>query len=292
MHPLISRDSSDEPTLPMTLDDAEDETTFRRASRVFEAAGVTHPGRVRTNNEDAYCVRPELGFCAVADGLGGHAGGEVASNMAVGNVHRFLEDVAHRRAKLACSGNGGEVIVSPAFELDTLGELLTVAVQYANRLVFEAAAETEHLNGMATTFAGLLINQGRAAVVHAGDSRVYRIRGGQVERLTTDHSFRELYLKVFKDSARPDVAAKNATIVTRTVGGRARVQPDVTTFSVEAGDVFLLCTDGLWNLVTEEEMAFVLAGAPTLEATLAKLLATAYNRGGHDNITAVLVRCG
>ncbi|MBK8258918.1 MAG: serine/threonine-protein phosphatase [Polyangiaceae bacterium] len=291
MHTVISRDSSDEPTLPMTLDDADDETTFWRGLRVFEAAGITHPGQVRKNNEDAYRLTPELGFCAVADGLGGHAGGEVASSLAVGNVHRFLEDVATRRAKLLCSGHEGQIVMSPAFELSSLGDLLVAAVQYANRLINETAAENEHLDGMATTFAGLLVNQGRAAVVHAGDSRVYRIRGGKVERLTTDHSLRELYLKVYKDAARPEIADRNATIVTRTVGGRPRVQPDVTTFAVEPDDVFLLCTDGLWNLVSDDEMGFALAGTPTLEATLAKLLATAYNRGGHDNITAVLVRC-
>lgn len=290
--PFVPSFALDEaPTLSISLDDtwSADETleaeTARRpggaaAGAVFEAAGVTHPGRVRTRNEDAYTVAPEIGFCAVADGLGGRPGGDVASALAVREARRFLSDAAV----------GGAAV--PGLGAPTgLGDLLVGALLFANTAVHEASLSDGRLAGMATTFVGLLVAGGRAAIAHAGDSRAYRLRGGRAERLTVDHSMREAYLQIYGDRARPEVAERNAAIVTRALGVKARVRPDVVTCAVEPGDAFLLCSDGLWGLVEGDEMAFALAGAPTLETALARLIATAYNRGAHDNVTAVLVRC-
>ncbi|MEZ4293846.1 MAG: protein phosphatase 2C domain-containing protein [Polyangiaceae bacterium] len=283
MQQMLPIDSSDAMTVSLSLDDTEEADTTPRATRwPFEVAGVTHAGRVRSRNEDAYGIFPELGLCVVADGLGGRAGGEVASSTTVGRAHRFLSEAAGKRARGA-----GE----SAFDPGELGAMLGSAVQHANAVVHAAGEADPRLTGMATTFVGLLVAGSRAAIAHVGDSRAYRIREGKIERLTSDHSMRELYLKLYKERARPEIAEQNASIVTRAVGARARVQAEIAEVAVEPGDVFLLCSDGLWGLVSDEEMGFALAGASTLEAALAKMLASAYNRGGHDNITAVLVRC-
>lgn len=281
----LSFESCDAPTVSLSLGDALEDTLEVEAPRprsgaVLEVAAVTHAGRVRPRNEDAYVVQPDLGFCAVADGLGGRPGGDVASAMALREAHRFLSDPSL----------GGAAVLGLGAPTG-LGDLLVAAVRHANSAVHVASLDDPRLTGMGTTLVGLLVAGGRAAIVHAGDSRAYRIRGGCAERLTTDHSMRELYLQVYGDRARPEIAERNACIVTRVVGARPRLQPDVVTCAVEPGDVFLLCSDGLWGLLSDDEMAFALAGAPTLETALAKLFATAYNRGAHDNVTAVLVRC-
>lgn len=164
------------------------------------------------------------------------------------------------------------------------------AVSQANQAVHDAGLASQRLKGMATTFVGLLVTGGHAVIAHVGDSRAYRIRGGVAERLTLDHSMRELYLQTFKARADPAVAEKNASIVTRAVGARPQVRADVRVEELLPGDTFLLCSDGLWGLVSDEEMAFAVVRSPHLETALASLIATAYNRGGTDNITAVLVR--
>lgn len=286
----LSIESCDALTLSLSLEDTALEdtldlqtpeaTTARRPDAVIEAAGVTHAGRVRARNEDAYAVVPEIGFCAVADGMGGRPAGEVASALAIREARRFLSDPSLGGASVLGIG-------APT----GLGDLLVSAVLHANAAVHAASLADARLEGMGTTFVGFLTAGGRAAIVHAGDSRAYRIRGGLAERLTADHSMRELYLRIYGDRARPEIAERNAAILTRVVGAQPRVQPEVVSCTVEAGDVFLLCSDGLWGLVGDDEIAFAVAGAPTLETALAKLFATAFNRGAHDNVTAVLVRC-
>lgn len=270
----LSFESSDAPTLPNdTLDDTlEPPSSSRRLSVVLDVAGATHPGCVRHNNEDAYGIFPDLGFCAVADGLGGRAGGEIASSMAVHEVHEAL-------LRGAVPDPDG-----------TLRGALAQAVTHANSAIHAAGLADMRLKGMATTFVGLLVSGGRAILAHVGDSRIYRIRRGVAERLTVDHSMRELYLQVFKGRADPEVAAKNASAVTRAVGARPSVAVDLRVEELEPGDTFLLCSDGLWGLISDEEIAFAVAVAPTLETALASLIAMAYNRGGPDNITAVLAR--
>lgn len=276
----LAFESHDAPTISMSLEDTlEPETQRRPSSALIEAAGVTHAGRVRARNEDAYCVVPDLGFCAVADGLGGRAAGDVASEMAIREAQRFLVGATLGGAVLRLGAPTG------------LADLLVGAVLAANDAVHAASLAEDRLSGMGTTFVGLLVAGGRVAIAHAGDSRAYRIRDGRAGRLTVDHSMRELYLQLYGDRARPEIAERNASILTRVVGAQPHVRPDVTTCAAEPGDVFLLCSDGLWSLVSDEEIAFTLAGAPTLETALAKLLATAHNRGAHDNVTAVLVRC-
>lgn len=264
--------STDSPTLPFTLDDTIEPVTWRRPRPgLFEAAGATHPGKVRATNEDAHGVYPEFGLCAVADGLGGRSAGDVASAMGVFHAR----EVVSRSAP--CTAAEAELVMRGAIE-------------QANAAVRHAGESDPRWKGMGSTFVGLLFCGGHVVIGHAGDSRAYRVRGGIARRLTADHSMRELYLQVYGDRADPAVAERNASIVTRALGAKATIQPDVRVETVEPGDVFLLCTDGLWGLVDDEEIAFAFAGASSLEGAIARLVATAYNRGGPDNITAVAVR--
>jgi PPM family protein phosphatase len=270
----LAIDSAHAATLPvsLSLDDTIEPITQRRPlPAIFEATGSTHPGKVRLQNEDAYGIFPDIGLCAVADGLGGRNAGEVASAMAVHEVRWSLM----RR---------------PPSEAVSAEQALGAAIAYANQAVRHVAEVEPRCKGMASTFVGLLFSGGRVIIGHAGDSRAYRIRGGAAERLTVDHSMREMYLQVYGHRADPRIAEKNASIVTRALGGRPRIQAGIRAEQVEPGDTFLLCTDGLWGLVEDDEIAFAFAGARTLEAAVAKLMATAYNRGGHDNITALAVR--
>jgi protein phosphatase len=279
---MLAFDSSEAPTLPCSLADrlepwAADtesmdpvESARRPSARFFETAGATHPGRVRAVNEDAYAIFPEAGFCAVADGLGGRRSGDVASRLAIHEAREFLA---------GAQGSG----LSPA-------DVLAGAVAHANAAVHAASGADPRWKGMATTFVGLLFAGPVVAIAHVGDSRAYRIRGGAAERLTVDHSMREIYLQMYGKRADPAVAERNASIVTRALGARGAVEADVRVEVLEPGDAFLLCSDGLWGLVHDDEIAFALAHSHSLEGALATLIATAYNRGGPDNITGAIVR--
>lgn len=279
----LAIDSSNQSAHPSPFADTLDDTLDRgdlvcpRPAARFEAAGVTHPGLIRENNEDAYGIFGELGLCAVADGLGGRAGGEVASTMA---VHEVRQAIVAALPRAPCTADPGA----------TLAGALAGAVARANAAVYGAGLADRRFAGMATTFVGLMLSGDHVVIAHVGDSRAYRLRRGVAEQLTVDHSLRELYLQVYKERADPAVAERQANLVTRAVGGHPNVRVDVRVEPLASGDTFLLCSDGLWGLVSAEEMAFAVASTATLEGALAKLVATAYNRGGPDNITAVLVR--
>ncbi len=269
---MHEHDSSDDPTVPFLRDDFNHPIPLLR--RVFarvDAVGATHPGRVRKTNEDAYLIVDDRGLCAVADGLGGRPGGEIASAITLHHAAQFISEGVAPNAT-------------------NVGEMLATAVRHSNDAVRGFASKDVRYKGMASTIVGLLFADRHVAIAHVGDSRAYRVRKGRITRLTIDHSMREQYLQVYKEKADPVIAARNAHLVTRAIGGQPRVEADVAVHPVELGDTFLLCSDGLWGLVSDEEMEFAFADGRTHEGVLAKLMATAYNRGGHDNITAVIAR--
>jgi serine/threonine protein phosphatase PrpC len=246
----------------------------------LQSAARTHLGR-RQNNEDAFCLQPETGLFAVADGMGGYEGGEVASRLAVealGSVCGKLTRDAEATWPYAAD---------PAL---TLGEnLLTVAVRHANDRVLEQ--RTGLLSSMGSTVAALLVDprspQPEAVIGHVGDSRVYRLRDGVLEPLTRDHS---LYCDLLAQGA--DLPPKHeypyANVITRALGMDA-LQPEVRRERLRPGDTFLLCTDGLLEKLPETVLAALLA-LPDVASACERLVAEAYARGGKDNITCVVVR--
>jgi protein phosphatase len=248
----------------------------------IEAAAHSHPGRQRRNNEDAFGVHLDLGLFVVADGMGGHAGGEVASRLAVTAVAEHLQRAARRHANAADRSAGA--VASRA------GDLLAAAVRHANDTVLRAARTRIEERDMGTTIACVLARGDRAAVAHVGDSRVYRYRDGHLEMLTDDHSLlaeclRSGYLTKERAGSFP-----YRHFVTRSLGGDEHVEADVRLIEPLPGDVILICSDGLTGVVDEEQIAAILADEPRLDHAARLLVDRANEAGGPDNVTVVLVR--
>jgi len=236
----------------------------------IETAAASDVGQQRRANEDAYVQAPAHGFFAVADGMGGHAAGQLASRIACEALTKAVEVSASAGASLT--------------------ERLRTAVLHANHEVFSTAAERPELTGMGTTVVGVLVADERAAVAHVGDSRAYRLRGGRLRQLTDDHSLvGEL---VRRREISPDAAREHPHrhVLTRALGVRPRVEPDLAEVELHPDDVFVLCSDGLTAHVHDDEIEKLVAGAVPLEETCQRLIELANGRGGEDNITVLLLR--
>ena len=233
--------------------------------RVAEHAERTDTGRQRRANEDAYHARSPL--FAVADGMGGAQAGEVASATAVEALSGGLPDGA-----------------------GTVEQRLARAVQDANERIHALSVADEDRAGMGTTLTAAYVGEAEVTIVHVGDSRCYRWRGGELERLTTDHSLVEELVRQGRLSPEEAEEHPQRSIITRALGPEAVVQPDALTVPARAGDVFLLCSDGLTSMVHEADLRTVLADAPTLRTAAANLVERANSAGGRDNITVVLFR--
>ncbi len=235
---------------------------------------LTDVGRVRASNEDACAADPQIGLYVVCDGMGGAAGGEVASNEAA--------------AAFLASARQMHLEESPV-------ERLGGAMRAANRTVFEHAAREHRLRGMGTTMVALeLRGDGvRACVAHAGDSRCYRLRGGALERLTEDHSLVEEQVRLGEMSAEEARRSHLRNVITRVVGSHAKVEPEVRLHGAAAGDVYLLCSDGLTRDLSDGDLRSILSRHSGNLARAARVLVDAANSlGGGDNITVLLVAVG
>jgi serine/threonine protein phosphatase PrpC len=242
----------------------------------LDAAGASHTGRRRPHNEDAFGVRPELGLFMVADGVARNAGGAVASSLAVELVPGFLRGDATWP-----DGVAGD--------RDDPRGVLVAAVTLANERIHRAGLQRADLHRMATTFAGVLVDGERVAVVHVGDSRVYRLRGERLEALTEDHTFANALIA----EGTPEheaLALPNAPMLVRALGAKERVDVSARIETAAPGDVLLLCTDGLHGVLAAPEIAGIILEASDLRAVAERLVARTNERGGPDNVTVVLVR--
>lgn len=236
--------------------------------------GRTDTGLAREHNEDSFLINRELGLFLVADGMGGHAGGEIASRLTVEAVERGVLGAQGRIREAATRGE--------------VAEALEGAVQGACKQVYERSLSDPRLFGMGTTLSGLLLVGRSAWVAHVGDSRVYLLRKGGIRRLTEDHSLVQEQIRA--GILTPDEARHSnlRNIITRSVGFEASVPVDILQEEMRGGDTFLLCSDGLSNLVEDEEIAWIAQTMPG-EALAEALIQLANERGGDDNITAVVV---
>ncbi len=241
----------------------------------------TDPGLRRTSNEDSYSTRSDLGLFVVADGMGGHVAGEVASRVAVEAIEAFVEETAG-----ADKNRTWPFPFDPALSFE--GNRLKAAFRLANRRIASAIADSQDLRGMATTASAILIGAGAASLGHVGDSRVYVLRGGRLAQMTHDHSWVEEQVRAGTLSASAARQHPWRNVVTRAISGGADPEVDVVETTMEPGDRLLLCSDGLSGVVSTEDMGR-LASIPELEAACAALIGAANAAGGPDNITAVLI---
>jgi serine/threonine protein phosphatase PrpC len=246
-------------------------TNFLTASGV-EYAWRTDIGRVRARNEDSVAVDAGSGLLVVADGMGGHNAGDVASRMAIEGV---LD--AMRTAVGAA---------------DDDQQRLLAALRHANDTIYAAAGEDYERSGMGTTVVAVWLRPTRLVVAHVGDSRLYRLRDGVIEALTRDHS--EVQDLVDRGILTPAQARASTrrNLLSRALGTDPDVVIDSAAHTPAAGDVYLLCSDGLTNMVEDEEIVAIIRGSASLGAAAESLVAQANERGGRDNISVALARLG
>jgi len=248
-------------------------------------AGTTDVGRKRTHNEDAYLLLPEESLFCVADGMGGHASGEVAARIAVEEMAEFFRMT------------GRDEDATWPFKLDPArgyddNRLLT-GVKLANLRIYERASSDQRLRGMGTTIVALSFPRAGDEVLvgHVGDSRAYLLRGGALRQLTEDHSLLNDYRKSRALTPEEIQAFPHKNVIVRALGMRDAVEVDVQRVPVTAGDVLLLCSDGLTGMVPDERIAELVRGYPKDPRGAAQALVDAANEGGgQDNVTCVLVQ--
>lgn len=245
--------------------------------RKIRAAGISHPGKARENNEDGYLIWQEgtLSLFAVADGMGGHAAGEVASTLALETVKQHLQ--AQRLA-----------LQEKVEEGSTIRSLLVETMLAANSKILLVGDNKTACVGMGTTLTLLLTVAGQAWVGHIGDSRAYLLRDGRLERLTEDHTLVSQLLRSGQISEEEKKNHPQRHILTQALGTDQEPLVDIQKYLLQSGDLFLLCTDGLYGLVDEEELLRMVQVNDPPEEILDRLVLLANERGGTDNITAIL----
>jgi len=247
----------------------------------WDFAGKTDRGRVRANNEDSFLIEEGLGLLIVADGMGGHNSGEVASSLAVSTIRDLLAQRLGEGG--AAAPEAGEPGLSPrARELE-------YCVTSANTLIYEKGRAASNDAGMGTTVVAALADERSVCVAHVGDSRLYRLRDGALTQLTEDHSLVGDQLR--RGLITPEAAAHSVlqNILTRALGAEALVKVDVAEHAVLPGDMLLLATDGLSKMVSDEEVARVMTQDPDPHHAAETLVERACAAGGTDNITVI---CG
>jgi len=237
----------------------------------YSAAAVTDRGRKRPSNEDAFGFSVEDGVYVVCDGMGGAAAGEIASTLAVDEILRLLTN----------RGNKNQTSTLTAAEK---------AISAANEAIYTRSQRNHRLSGMGTTMVVLATEERRVWVLNIGDSRCYRLREGRLEQLTEDHSLVEEQVKLGRMTAHEALRSPLRNVITRALGTQCEVTPDVFELEAEAGDLFLLCSDGLTRELPDSVIQSLLARNASLEQLSARLVDAAKKAGGHDNITCVLVR--
>ncbi|MBI3354072.1 MAG: Stp1/IreP family PP2C-type Ser/Thr phosphatase [Nitrospirae bacterium] len=250
---------------------------------IIESFGLSDIGKKRKINEDSFGLFQDTGLFVVADGMGGHAGGEIASKLAVESVSEFI-----------AFSNGKEDITWP-FEIDEARSKdenrLEVAIRLANSRILKEGLRDRRLYGMGTTIVAALFAEPYLYIGHVGDSRAYLIRDGAIRQITEDHS---LVYEQVKHGLLSIEEAKNHSmknVLTKALGTESDLRVEIIAVKAEAGDAYLLCTDGLTNMVTDEESLRIVKGnINDMGAVSRELVDTANRNGGIDNITVILLK--
>lgn len=239
------------------------------------AFGHTDKGLVRQNNEDVWGEVAELGLFVLADGMGGHRAGEVAAREAVAVLCRLVRKALEQKE-------------TPSIQ--EMVYILERSIEQVNSAVYKLGRSDDQLRGMGTTICCLQFHREGAIYAHVGDSRIYRLRAKKLEQLTSDHSLlRELIdLGQINEDESSEFLYKN--IITKAIGTEPTVEPSIHVCDIADGDLFLMCTDGLSDLLTKDDMEAIINRAPTIRDAGKTLVACAKERGGYDNITIVIMQ--
>lgn len=245
-----------------------------------EFAAKSHTGMVRSHNEDAISVNPANRFAILADGMGGYNAGEVASAIAIAVIEELLETRLKQGGANALSYSGKGI-----------RQLITESVDSANRAILTMAQGDAAYNGMGTTLVLAMLHKEIMVIAHIGDSRAYRLRQGKLDQITRDHSV--LQDQIDSGLISPEMAqfSPNRHLITRAVGVDPQVETEIHEHPVEPGDIYLLCSDGLSDMLTAEEISAVFEVADaSLEANCNTLIDRANANGGRDNVSAILIK--
>jgi protein phosphatase len=253
-----------------------------RVEEALEISCMTDPGMVRSHNEDSVASEPAYGLVVLADGMGGYNAGEVASGITVSVITTEVTGVLQKAGLEQMDRRSADEVAV---------KLLRENIQRANASIYYAAQGQSQYTGMGTTVVAGLFYDNRVAVAHVGDSRMYRLRGERMEAITRDHSWLQEQIDSGLISREAAHLSKNRNLVTRAVGIDAKVESEIRIHDVQIGDVYLLCSDGLNDMVNDEDIQSVLyAMQGNLPLAVTHLVQMANDNGGRDNISVILVR--
>lgn len=237
----------------------------------LKSVGISDIGSTRANNEDAWIALPEIGFFALADGMGGHNAGEIAAQETID----FLVDSAKELPKSDIM----ELIIE-----------IRHAIEQANRHVHKIGSQCKAYQGMGTTLCCLMWTENAIVYAHVGDSRIYRFRKNKLTLLTQDHSLLAKWLATGKLAEECQTAYPYKHVITRAIGGSGKANPEIAVGDYQEGDIFFLCSDGLTDVLTLQEMEEILNNTPNLQESAHLLIEKAKIKGSSDNMTVVLIQ--
>lgn len=248
----------------------------------MEMVSITDVGRVRRNNEDSVAVDAVRGIAVLADGMGGYRAGEVASGMAASDTLSEMKSVLDRHVSFEVDAKTGQSEVQ---------QLLRDCIVRENARIYQAAHDQVKYAGMGTTLVVALFHDARLTVAHLGDSRLYRLRGDGFQRLTRDHSLVQEQIDLGMITPEQARLSTNRNLVTRALGLEAAVEPEIHSYSTLPDDLYLLCSDGLSDMVDDEDIGALLhSSGVNLEVCARQLVQMANDHGGRDNVSVILVR--
>jgi len=250
-------------------------------ARLF-VAGETNVGMKRNHNEDSFAVLEDDHLYIVADGMGGHASGEVASKMAIDTLREFFK------------ATSADPEATWPYKMDKSRgyeeNRLITGVKLANLRIFEAAQKDPKLRGMGTTIVAILVVDDGVLIGHVGDSRVYRVRDSKLEQLTEDHSLLNDYIKMKRLTEEEIANFPHKNVIVRALGMKESVQVDIVAEQPKIGDCYVLCSDGLSGMIRDDQIAHIVSTERDLDRAVERLIDAANDEGGVDNISVVLAR--
>lgn len=250
---------------------------------LIKASGITDVGLKREGNEDYFSTDDALGLYVVADGMGGHLAGEIASKMAVELIYKSFSHWMESEAELQ------DVFGMPDQTLTKKGNYILSSIRLANRVIHEMALMHDEYHGMGTTIAVLAVFQGQIIAANVGDSRIYMLRNGHLERLSKDHTIVSEQVEMGIMEPKDAETSPLKHVLTKNLGSAEFVTAEVFEFEPADGDRFLLCSDGLTDLVNDEELLQMIQAEENPEVLCRNCVDEALKRGGHDNTTVVSV---